>query len=119
MAKHPPHPERFLPLNPLEFRILMILLDGPSHGYAVVRKIEERESGLGKIYPANLYRRVRDLLAKGLVEDSSPPEGESSDPRRRYIQITKLGMEVVKAETERLEVLLAEARERGLLSTTG
>ena len=112
-------PERFLPLHPLEFRILMILMDGPSHGYAVVQEIEEREGSRGKIYPANLYRRMRDLLAKGLVEDAPvPPEG-APDPRRRYVRVTELGRQVAKAETERLGDLLAEARARGLPSTAG
>jgi DNA-binding PadR family transcriptional regulator len=116
MSRQPPHPGSFLPLHPLEFRILLILLDGPSHGYAVVQEIEGRESAEGTIYPANLYRRMRDLLAKGLVEDSQPPEGKSSDPRRRYFQVTPLGMQVARAETERLGALLAEARKRGLPS---
>jgi DNA-binding PadR family transcriptional regulator len=100
----------------LEFRILLILLDGPSHGYAVVQEIEEGEPAGGRIYPANLYRRIRDLLARELVEDSPPPDGVSSDPRRRYFQVTPLGMQVARAETERLGALLAEARKRGLPS---
>lgn len=119
MPSPSPHPGSFLPLHPLEFRILMILLDGPSHGYAVVQEIEDREGVRGKIYPANLYRRIRDLLAHGLVEDAGPPEGESPDPRRRYFRLTGLGKEVVRAEAERLGELLAEARGRGLFSTTG
>ena len=119
MPKQPPHPRTFLPLHPLEFRILLILLDGPSHGYAVVQEIEGREGESGKIYPANLYRRIRDLLAKGLVEDALPPEGESPDPRRRYFGMTELGRRVARAEAERLGEILAEARERGLLSTAG
>jgi DNA-binding PadR family transcriptional regulator len=119
MSDPAPRPEGFLPLHPLEFRILMILLGGPSHGYAVVQEIEKREGTTGKIYPANLYRRVRDLLAKGLVEDAPPPDGETGDPRRRYVQVTELGRAVARAETERLGDLLAEARDRGLRSTTG
>ena len=119
MSHQSPEPAGFLPLHPLEFRVLLMLLDGPSHGYAVVQEIEGREGGSGKIYPANLYRRIRDLLAKGLVEDALPPEGESPDPRRRYFGMTELGRRVARAETERLGDLLAEARERGLLSTAG
>ena len=97
----------------------MILLDGPSHGYAIVQEIEEREKNQKGIYPANLYRRIRDLLAKGLLEGAPPPALGSSDPRRRYFRVTSLGEKVVRAETERLQGLLAEARDRGLLSTTG
>lgn len=112
-------PGSFLPLHPLEFRILMILLGGASHGYAIIQEIESREKDTKNIYPANLYRRIRDLLSKSLVEDAPPLEGESADPRRRYFRVTRLGREVLRAETERLEGLLEEARERGLLSTAG
>lgn len=119
MSRSSPHPVSFLPLHPLEFRILLILLEAPSHGYAVVQEIEGRDGGSGKIYPANLYRRIRDLLAKGLVEDAPLPDGYSPDPRRRYFGVTELGRRVARAETARLGALLAEARERGLLSTTG
>jgi len=119
MSEKPARPQPFLPLHPLEFRILLILLDGPSHGYAVVQEIEGREGETGKIYPANLYRRMRDLLAKGLVEEAPRPEGAGSDSRRRYFEVTELGRAVVRAETERLEELLAEARAREPRWTTG
>jgi len=119
MSENPPGPRPFLPLHPLEFRILLILLDGPSHGYAVVQEIEGGEGERGKIYPANLYRRMRDLLAKGLVEEAPHPEGAGSDSRRRYFGVTELGRAVVRAETERLEELLAEARKREPRWTTG
>ena len=96
----------------------MILLEGPSHGYAIVREVESREKDLGRIYPANLYRRIRDLLAKGLVEDADPPDGEADDPRRRYFTISGIGKQVAAAEASRLRGLLAEAQDRGLLPTT-
>jgi DNA-binding PadR family transcriptional regulator len=119
MSKDPTPAGSFLPLHPLEFRILLILLGGPSHGYAIVQEIEERETELRSIYPANLYRRIRDLLAKGLLENAPPPDAEAADPRRRYFRVTELGRAVARAETDRLEGVLAEARDRGLLSTTG
>lgn len=50
------------PLHPLEFRILFVLLDGPARGYRIVKAIEAREAGHTRIYPANIYRRIRDLL---------------------------------------------------------
>ena len=116
----PPEPQSsptgFLPLHPLEYRILLILLGGPSHGYAVVQEIEDREANLGTIYPANLYRRIRDLLSRGLLEDADPPESELEDSRRRYFRLTEMGRAVVEAETGRLRNLLEEARDRGLLT---
>jgi len=109
----------FLPLHPIELRILMALLEGRSHGYAIVQEIESREKDLGTIYPANLYRRMRDLLARGFLEDCEAPPGGADDPRRRYFRITPRGREVAAAEARRLRGLLAEARERGLLEANG
>jgi hypothetical protein len=36
-------PLLLLPLHPLELRILLVLLDGPAHGYRIVKEIEGRE----------------------------------------------------------------------------
>lgn len=119
MTKQPPPSSFFLPLHPLEFRILMILAGGPSHGYAVVQEIEAGSGIPGKIYPANLYRRIRDLLTKGLIEDAPTPAGDSQDPRRRYFGLTGMGREVARAEARRLGDLLAEAQDRGLFSGVG
>lgn len=108
-------PEDLLPLHPLEFRILLALLDGPSHGYRIVQEIEEAE-GRDRIWPANLYRRMRNLLAKGLIEETAaPPDGEGA-ARRTYVRLAALGRRVAKAEARRLAGLLADARARRLLS---
>lgn len=33
------HPEDFLPLHPFELRILLVLADGPAHGYPIIRAL--------------------------------------------------------------------------------
>lgn len=108
-------PAAFLPLHPLEFRILLVLLDGASHGYRIVKEIEAREGG-SRIWPANLYRRIRDLLAKGLIEETEPPRGADADPRRTYVRVSALGRRVARVEARRLEELVADARARRLLA---
>jgi DNA-binding PadR family transcriptional regulator len=112
----PPLPDvdGLLPLHPLEFRILLVLLDGTSHGYRIVQEIEALEGG-SRVWPANLYRRIRDLLSKGLIEATPPPPAESGDPRRTYVRLSTLGKRVAKAEAERLDSLLSDARARRLL----
>jgi DNA-binding PadR family transcriptional regulator len=107
-------PDSFLPLHPLEFRILLVLLDGPSHGYRIVKAIEERVGERRRIYPANLYRRIRDLLDRGLIEESAAPAGES-EGRRTHVAVSELGRRVAKAEAERLEALVNDARASRLL----
>jgi len=111
-------PQSFLPLHPLEFRILLVLLDGPSHGYRIVKEIEAREADAGTIYPANLYRRVRRLLDDGLLAETEPPEEEAgADARRTYHRVTRLGRAVARAEAARLQELVLDARERDLLES--
>ncbi len=111
MRNGSPEPKEFLPLNPLEFRILLALRDGRRHGYAIVKDVEARSPG-EKIFPANLYRRIRNLLAAGLLDEAEPPaEAPNRDERqRKYFRLSPLGLEVARAEMARLEDLLAEAR---------
>ncbi len=108
-------PESFLPLHPLEFRILLALVEGPRHGYEIVKAIEAQEGAV--VYPANLYRRIRDLTTSGLVQEVDSPE-DSPDPRRRYLGVTILGRRVARAEARRMSELLQDARTRKLLEST-
>ena len=104
----------FLPLHPLELRILMALLDGPSYGTRIVTDIEMREGPDAKLYPANLFRRIRNLLSSGLVADApAPPD---ADPRRSYLCLTGLGREVAALEARRLRDLVEEAARHDLLT---
>lgn len=109
-----PEPDPHRPLHPLEFRILLAVLDGPSYATRIVEEIEERERGRMKIYPANLFRRIRDLLAKGLLEECASPEG--ADPRSTYLRPTAKGHAVARAEAQRMNELVAEAARHDLLS---
>ena len=120
MPSKQPDPNGHLPLNPLEFRILLALREGCRHGYAIVKDVEERSHGGEKIFPANLYRRIRNLLAAGLLAEAAPPAGsEPHDERqRKFFRLTPLGLAVARAEVARLEGLLLEAREKDLLPTS-
>jgi DNA-binding PadR family transcriptional regulator len=104
-------PEEHLPLHPLEFQILLALVEGESHAYAVVRAIEERQPSWSRIHPTNLYRRIWRLESKGLIELS---RGPGPDDSRKHFAITPLGRRVAAAETVRLRALLAEAARVGI-----
>lgn len=108
--------EDHLPLHPLEFRILLVLVGGPSYGTRIVRAIEEREPDRA-LYPANLYRRIRSLMADGLLREAPAPE--DADPRRTYLRLTELGRAVATAEARRLRELVAEAASHELIPDIG
>jgi DNA-binding PadR family transcriptional regulator len=118
MPTRPIDPAAFLPLHPLEFRILLVLVEAPAHGYRIVKTIEERETDLPSIYPGNLYRRIRDLVGKGLLEEVDPPSEAEVDPRRKYFSPTEAGRAVILAESRRLEALVREAAALGVLSAS-
>jgi DNA-binding PadR family transcriptional regulator len=117
MGEQRPDPRDFLPMSPLELRILLALREGCRHGYAIVKDVEERAGSRARIFPANLYRRIRNLLADGLLaETEAPPGAEPDDARqRKFFRLTPLGLAVAHAEVERLEALVAEAREHGVV----
>ena len=107
-------PGTYLPLNTLEFRVLLVLTDGDLHGYAIAKQIEQSDSSLGKIFPTNLYRRLRDMAERGLI-DHLPASGNGET--KRPFRITALGSLVAKEEARRLESLVFDARQRDLLSS--
>jgi DNA-binding PadR family transcriptional regulator len=105
-----PDTEALLPLHPEAFRILILLRDGPAHGYALVKELERDPGRPGRVLPANLYRRIRTLLEQGLIAESDRrPDPELDDERRRYFRLTEAGETVARAEARRLRDLLAGA----------
>jgi len=94
-----------LPLAPRDLLILAVLAEGPSHGYGLIKEVEQRSETGVLLDPANLYRVLRRMRELGwILED----EGDAS--RRRVHRITDRGRAVVGAELARLERLLDQAR---------
>lgn len=105
-----PEISSFLPLHPHTFRILVALREEERHGYAIVKELERDPEVVGRIMPANLYRRIRTLRDRGLIEESDErPDPELDDERRRYFRVTALGDEVARAEALRLKSLVERA----------
>jgi len=113
-------PRSFLPLRPIEFEILLVLMGGDSHGYAIIKEAEERWPGAGRLETGTLYRALRRLTKAGMVMPSDRrPAPEADDERRRYFAITPFGKSVAAAEARRLEAQVGVARTRELLSKVG
>ena len=111
-----PTPESFLPLHRDTFQILVSLADGDRHGYAIMQDIGERTGDAKAITPSTLYSSIRRLLDSGLIKElHDRPSRERDDQRRRYYRLTPLGRRVAVLEAGRLEQLLQDARQGGLL----
>ena len=113
-------PRDKLPLRPIEFEILLVLVGGDSHGYAIIQEAQERWPGNGPRETGTLYRALRRLAKAGMVVPSDRrPTAGAHDERRRYFAITPFGKSVAAAEARRLEAQVNVARNRELLSGAG
>lgn len=120
MANVPGNVEELLPLRPDVFTILLTLLEGDAHGYAMMKAAERRSGRAGQLQPGALYRLLRQMLELGLVAEIDAADApESSDARRRYYRITGFGRAVAAAEGRRMAELVEAARRHDLLEDTG
>jgi DNA-binding PadR family transcriptional regulator len=105
-----------LQLTPAMFHILLALVDGERHGYAIMKEISARTGGAIQMGPGTLYRSIKQLRAAGLiVEAAERPDPALDDERRRYYRLTEQGFRAVKAEARRLEEVVRWARAKRLV----
>jgi DNA-binding PadR family transcriptional regulator len=108
--------QKFLPLPPSEFQILLALADGERHGYAIRAEVSARTGGDVVLGPGTLYGSIKRMLERRLIEESGRrPAREQDDERRRYYRITPLGKAVAAAEARRMAALVDGARLKRLL----
>ena len=104
------------PLPLATFHILLALVDGERHGYAIMKEVTERTDGGVRLGPGTLYGTLKRLLEVGLVEEAGErTDAETGDERRRYYRITKRGLTVARAEARRLETMVRAARAKKLI----
>lgn len=110
--------ERFLPLKPQWFHILLALAGEEQHGYGIMQEVLERTMGKVRLWPATLYGSLKRMIEAELIEESPRrPRPELDDARRRYYRLTALGRQVLDAECERLQSLVHAIRtKRGMVT---
>lgn len=119
--------EALLPLREPTFYILLSLVPGEKHGYAILKDVEELSRGKVRLSTSTLYEGLARLLEHGLIarveaEDSSQEAGTGKAvhpgrPRKAY-HLTQYGRRVVEAETSRMQALVAAAHTRLGRATT-
>jgi DNA-binding PadR family transcriptional regulator len=109
-----PRPSPNSPAKPLSapvFHILLVLADGPKHGYAIKQEVESRSEGSIRVGPGTLYEAIQRLQDEGAIEEAAaanPVNGQEA--QRRYYRLTDRGWRVLRAEVRRLGSLVARAR---------
>jgi len=94
------------------FYVLVALADGQTHGYAILKDVEQLTDGSVRLSTGTLYGIIKRLLADGLIRESGL--SAKDDERRRSYELTAFGRDVARAEAARLENTLAIARRKAL-----
>jgi DNA-binding PadR family transcriptional regulator len=91
--------------RPPSYYALAALIDGPLHGYAIVRRAAELSGGAVRLSTGTLYAVLERAMADGLVT-AAEPYVERGRKRRDYT-LTQAGRLALQAEA----VSLAQAAE--------
>ena len=112
----PRNPEPGAPLSAQVFQILLSLLDGDMHGYALIQDVRHRTDDEIVLTASTLYAAVKRMLGVGWIEEVEPEEPPPDhDERRRYYRMTARGRAAARAEAQRLQRLTDMARDKRLL----
>jgi PadR family transcriptional regulator, regulatory protein PadR len=98
---------------------LAALIDGPLHGYAIMRRAGELSGGTIRVTTGTLYSIIERALAEGLVTAGEPYVVAGRE--RRDYSLTPAGRLLLEAESDRLaraaRVVGARLKATGALAT--
>ena len=100
------------PLSESAFLVLLSLAEGPRHGYAILRDVEELSGGRVTLSTGTLYGVIRRYLDAGWIKRAADPDPQDNNRERQAYNLTSAGRRVVAAEAERLETLVKLSRAR-------
>lgn len=110
-------PADYLPLPDFWLHVLLVLGDGPSHGYAIGKMMRERTDGRLSPTTGTLYHAIRRLHEEGLIAETDVSSSDAGKgPRRQYFRLTPFGRRVFRAEAARLQDVLTAARRNKLVT---
>jgi DNA-binding PadR family transcriptional regulator len=111
-------PRALPPLPPHDLHILLALLAGPRHGYAIIQAVASQTRGETRLGTSTVYAALKRMRADGLIAETARPPGvRSGDQRRRYYRATPFGHAVARAAARRIERLHELVLDASLLET--
>ena len=103
-------PSKTLPTASLH--IVLALLDGELHGYALMRQVDDQSDGAVRMGPGTLYGTLNRLVADGLIVETTDRAERADGERRRYYELTANGRAVALEELARLQTLVERVTAR-------
>jgi DNA-binding PadR family transcriptional regulator len=129
--------KREKPMPAASLYLLLALLGGENHGYALMQLVEQQSDGAVRMGPGTLYGTLNRLLAGGLITETTQVRSAgqvaadsaglsagqapqtSSEERRRYYRLTADGSRVALNELSRLRTLVARFHGIGVTTAAG
>jgi DNA-binding PadR family transcriptional regulator len=90
--------------------IVLALLDGELHGYALMRRVADISDGAVRMGPGTLYGTLNRLVDEGLITETTDRAARTEGERRRYYELTPTGRSVALSELDRLQSLLGHIK---------
>ena len=96
------------PLTETTLFILVSLVSGPLHGYAIGKRVRNLSEDRIILSVSTLYTTLKRMLEDGWIERVGLGQGadETGRPRKTYA-LTERGRSILAAEKQRLQSLLA------------
>lgn len=101
-----------LPLTETTYFIMLILADGPRHGYAIMKEASQLSQGRVELSTGTLYGALKRLLDQGWIRRTEDSEGGATGRVRKVYSLTTLGRQILVAEVHRLQSLAKAAEVR-------
>jgi DNA-binding PadR family transcriptional regulator len=115
MAKRAMKAHQAAGITPVEFHILLALVESDRHGYAIMQQVALDSGGAIALGPGTLYGALARLLDYGFIREvESGVDPALDDSRRRYYRLTAAGRTAASSEAERLAAVVKVARARQL-----
>jgi len=104
----------FLPLTEVTYFILISLAPGPSHGYAIMKDVRLLSQGRVALSTGTLYGALKRLLELEWISRNGDQTMGASGRVRKAYRLTPMGKQVLQAEVQRLDTLVAAAHLRAV-----
>ena len=95
--------KKYIPMTETAFYILLAL-DGPKHGYGIIKRVEELTQGRIHLGSGTIYGTLSKMEKDGLISLFADVE------RKLIYEITPVGKKIIQLEIKRLEELFSNAQ---------
>ena len=91
------------PLPAASLHLVLALLDGEQHGYALMSRVAELSDGAVRMGPGTLYGTLNRLVEDGLIVETTELAERDDNESWRYYDLTPIGRDVAVVEVARLQ----------------